>query len=301
MGTPDFAVPSLKSLIQSNHEIILVVTGQDKPRGRGQKILPTPVKKIAELNEIPIYQPAKLRSHDVISELEKYVADLYVVVAFRILPEELIAVPKKGVINLHASLLPKYRGAAPIQWALLNGDQETGVTTFFIEKNVDTGDIILQESIKIIPDDNAGTLHNRLSEVGANVVSKTVDLIAEGNPSRKKQIGEITKAPKITKEMCQINWEQPAGKIVNQIRAFSPFPGAYTYLDQKLVKIYKAKSINHGQPVQSGKIWIEKGKMFCSTEDGWLQIYELQIEGKKKLSTEEFLRGYPIKENSFFG
>lgn len=300
MGTPDFAVPSLKSLLNSNHDVVLVVTGPDKPRGRGQKLLPTPIKQVAEEHNIQIYQPPKLKSSEVAQELKKYHADLFVVVAFRILPEGIIEIPLKGVINLHSSLLPKYRGAAPIQWALLNGDKETGVTTFFIEKNVDTGDIILQEKVAILSQDNAGNLHDKLADVGAKLVLKTVDLIASEKVQLNKQTGEVTKAPKITREMCQIDWKNPAEKIINQVRAFSPYPGAFTFLHGKLMKIYAAAVSALNKSAANGELYIGDQKLFCKTNSSWLEILEVQLEGKKRLKAAEFLRGYSIQNGDRF-
>ena len=301
MGTPDFAVPALETLVKSSFEPVLVVTGADKPRGRGQQLLPTAVKKSALKYRIPVYQPQKLNSPEVIDELKKYRADLFVVVAFRILPEQLIVLPRKAVFNLHASLLPKYRGAAPIQWALLNGDKKTGVTTFFIEKKVDTGDIILQKPVEIYPDDNAGSIHDKLAEIGAQLVLESVNQIDKGSFSRQKQVGETTKAPKITREMCRINWSAASEQLINQIRAFSPYPGAFTGLENNLVKIYKAGSAQFGDQSPPGFVRVEGQKFFSSTGDGWIEILELQLQGKKRMSAEKFLRGRSFKQNAVFG
>ena len=299
-GTPDFAVPTLDILAQSSFDTVLVVTGEDKPRGRGRRLLPSPVKEAARKYSIPVFQPHTLRSPELIEELNKYRADLFVVVAFRILPEEIIFLPPKGVINLHASLLPKYRGAAPIQWALLNGEKETGVTTFYIEKKVDTGDIILQKPVKIYPDDNAGKLHDRLSKIGAQVVLDTVSLIANDNLHRQKQVGESTAAPKISREMYRIDWTAGVEKVINQIRAFSPYPGAFTGLKNNLVKIYKARPADFPKHTQSGTIRVDQQKIFCSTGDGWLEILELQLQGKKRMAADKFLLGRSFGENSVF-
>ncbi|HDL18344.1 MAG TPA: methionyl-tRNA formyltransferase [Bacteroidetes bacterium] len=301
MGTPDFSVPTLNALIASSHEVVLVVTGPDKPRGRGQKLQPTAVKEAAVQHKIPVYQPEKLQAPEVADRLQQIPADLFVVVAFRILPEQIFSIPPQGTINLHASLLPKYRGAAPIQRAILNGDCETGVTTFFIEKNVDTGIIILQRKVAIASEDTAGVLHDRLAEIGAQTVCETVDLIAAGKTPRLRQTGEVTKAPKITREMCRIEWSRPAEKIINQIRAFSPFPGAFTYLGEKLIKIYRAGKADLQVPGQPGDIYIDREKLFCKTGSGWLEIFLLQLQGKKRLPAKEFLPGFRrMEENTKF-
>jgi methionyl-tRNA formyltransferase len=292
MGTPDFALPTLLALFQSSHEITLVVTGIDKPRGRGQRVIPTPVKVQAMDFDLPVYQPESLKSPEVSTHLKKYAADLYVVVAFRILPQAVIEIPGRGVINLHASLLPLYRGAAPIQWALLNGETRTGVTTFFIEKGVDTGDIILQKGIDIDPEDNAGTLHDKLAVIGAEIVLETVELIDGGAAPRRRQTGDATRAPKITREMCQIDWKNSVETIMNQIRAFSPHPGAFAYLGDKLVKIYRARQNPAKSSAKFGSLQIQEGnRLLGRCGDGWLEILEIQQEGKKKLNTDEFIRG----------
>lgn len=292
MGTPDFAVLPLQLLVESSHEVVLVVTGLDKPSGRGQKLVSTAVKNAALENDLPIYQPQTLKSLETTEHLGSIDADLYVVVAFRILPEDIIEIPSKGVINLHASLLPKYRGAAPIQWALLNGDKETGVTTFFIEKGVDTGDIILQKKIDIDEDDTAGILHDRLSEIGAELVLETVNQIEAGIESRTKQVGEATKAPKIKREHCQIDWSNSTTNIINQIRAFSPFPGAFTFLENQLIKIYQAHSTKFEKQAFDGAVeLVDNQRLFAKTGDGWIEIEEIQKEGKKRMSAFDFLRG----------
>ena len=293
MGTPDFAVPTLKKLISSRHNVVLVVTGPDKPRGRGRKLRPTPVKVAALEAGVPVFQPEKLREPAVVEHLRSARADLFVVVAFRILPEAVIEIPPAGVVNLHASLLPKYRGAAPVQWAILRGEKETGLTTFFIEKGVDTGDIILQRRVAIRPGETAGELHDRLAHLGADLVLETVDLIEAGRAPRIKQTGEPTRAPKITPEMGRIVWRRPAEEIERQIRAFSPVPGAFSYLNGRRVKLYRAKKAPVSLPPEPGKIYTENRKrLYVSAADGWLELLELQEEGRKRLSAGEFLRGH---------
>ncbi|MEJ2506919.1 MAG: methionyl-tRNA formyltransferase, partial [Ignavibacteriaceae bacterium] len=245
MGTPYFSIPSLKSLLESKHEVVAVVTTPDKERGRGQKISFTPVKEFALKNNLPVLQPEKLKNNSqFVEELKKFDADLYVVVAFRILPVEVFSVPPKGSFNLHASLLPKYRGAAPIQWALINGETETGLTTFKLAEKVDTGNIYLKEKIEIKPDDNFESLHDRLSEIGSKVVLQTVEMIDSGNYELKNQDDSLaTPAPKITKEICKIDWNKPAREIHNLIRGLSPIPGAYFEFKDKIIKVYQSEVI----------------------------------------------------------
>lgn len=291
MGTPDFAVPSLKALVESKHPVIAVVTGADKERGRGQKLTYTAVKEFAVKNDIPVLQPEKLKDEDFINQLKELNADLYVVVAFRILPVEVFTVPPKGTFNLHGSLLPKYRGAAPIQWALINRDKETGVTTFMLEQKVDTGNMIIQKKIPITEEDDFGSLHDKLSLVGAEVVSKTVALIDEGNLKLQKQDDSLASpAPKITKEMTEINWNKSAGEIHNLIRGLSPYPGAFFKFGDKIIKIYKSKiSTDYSSP---GEFKQTKNLLIIGCGKDSLEVLELQQEGKKRLKIEEFLRGF---------
>ncbi len=291
MGTPDFAVPALKALVESSHSVIAVVTGEDKERGRGRKLTYTPVKEFALENKIPVLQPKKLKDENFISRLKELNADLYVIVAFRILPVEVFTIPSKGAFNLHGSILPKYRGAAPIQWALINGDKETGVTTFMLEQKVDTGNIILQEKIKIENGDDFGTLHDKLSLLGVEVVSKTVSLIDKGNIKLLKQDDSLSSpAPKITKELTEINWNKSAENIHNLIRGLSPYPGASFMLRDKVIKIFKSKvskeSCCPGEFIQT------KHSLIIGCGKDSLNILELQQEGKKRLKIEEFLRGF---------
>jgi methionyl-tRNA formyltransferase len=291
MGTPDFAVPSLKALVESSHSVVAVVTGADKERGRGQKITYTPVKEFALKNNVPVLQPEKLKDENFISQLKEFNADLYVIVAFRILPVEVFTIPPKGAFNLHGSILPKYRGAAPIQWALINGDKETGVTTFMLEQKVDTGNMILQEKIVIEDDDDFGTLHDKLSLLGAGVVSKTVSLIDSGDIKLLKQDDSLASpAPKITKELTEINWNKSADEIHNLIRGLSPYPGAYLKFSDKIIKIYKSKIIkvehNPGEFIET------KNSLTVGCGKDSLDILELQQEGKKRLKVDEFLRGF---------
>jgi methionyl-tRNA formyltransferase len=292
MGTPDFALPSLKTLIESKHTISAVVTGPDKERGRGQKLTYTPIKEFALINSIPVLQPEKLKDPNFIQQLRDINADLFVIVAFKILPREVFTIPMKGSFNLHGSLLPKYRGAAPIQWALINGESETGVTTFMLEDKVDTGNVIIQNKIVVDENDDFGTLHDKLSILGAKVVLQTVDLISDGNLELKKQDDILASpAPKITKEITEINWEKTAEEIHNLIRGLSPFPGAYFRFDNKIIKIFKTKIIQSSK-LNPGEIEQSKGNLMIGCGKNSLEVLELQQEGKKRLKVGEFLRGF---------
>ncbi len=294
MGTPEFAIPSLKRLFESRHQIAAVVTTPDKQRGRGQKVTHTPIKEFALDNNIPLLQPEKLKNEDFINELKKFDADLFVIVAFRILPVEVFTIPPKGSFNLHGSLLPAYRGAAPIQWALLKGEKETGLTTFALAEKVDTGNIYYQERVEIKEDDNFGTLHDRMSLMGAEVVFKTVEMIETGNFVLQEQDNlKASPAPKITRETQQIDWNKPAGEIHNLIRGLSPYPGAFFFRDNKLIKIYTSKLSE--EKLNPGEIKRTKAGLFIGAGEGSLEILELQLEGKKRMHTEEFLRGFSFK------
>lgn len=292
MGTPDFAVPSLKILLESRHEVKAVVTAPDKERGRGRKVSFTPVKEFALQNNLPVLQPEKLKNPEFIEQLKNFNADLFVVVAFRILPKDVFTIPTKGSFNLHGSLLPKYRGAAPIQWAIINGEKETGVTTFKLEEKVDTGNIYLQEKLKIEDEDDLGSVHDKMSLLGAEVVLKTVDLIDSGNFRLQKQDDSLTSpAPKITKETGKIDWNKSAEEIHNLIRGLSPFPGASFYHNNKQIKIYKTK-IDIAEKLEPAEIKQTKKELYIGTGNGTLDILELQQEGKKRMTAEEFLRGF---------
>ena len=293
MGTPDFAIHSLQKLVESKHKITAVVTSPDKERGRGQKVSFTPVKEFALQNHIPVLQPEKLKQNpQLVSELKKYNADLFVVVAFKILPKEVFNIPSKGSFNLHASLLPKYRGAAPIQWALINGETETGLTTFKLAEKVDTGNIYLQHKLEIFPEDNFDSLHDRMSELGAKLVLETVNLIESGNFELKQQNDSLASpAQKITKEICLIDWKKSAIEIHNLVRGLSPNPAAFFIYSGKVLKVYKAKVVerNYLKPFQ---IEQTKKELIIGCGKGALQILELQQEGRKRMSAEEFLRGF---------
>lgn len=291
-GTPDFAVPSLKILLENNHKILAAVTAPDKERGRGQKVSFTPIKEFALANNIPVLQPERLKAENFLSELNSFDCDLYIVVAFKILPREIFTIPKYGSFNLHASLLPKYRGAAPIQWALIKGENETGVTTFALEDKVDTGSIFLQKKIPILAEDNFGTLHDKLSFLGAEAVLETVDKIENGTPVLQQQANEsATPAPKITKELMRVDWNKSAEEIHNLVRAFSPHPGAFFVYNEKLIKIFQSK-IENSVKLFPGKLLEQKEKLFIGCGTGAIQVLQIQLEGRKKMTAAELLRGY---------
>ncbi|MFQ5750359.1 MAG: methionyl-tRNA formyltransferase [bacterium] len=305
MGTPDFAVPSLHAFVNSHHELVGVVTTPDKPVGRGLKIQPSPIKKVAlELN-LPIFQPAELTNSEFIQKIHQLRAQLFVVVAFRILPPEVFLLPAKGTINLHPSLLPKYRGAAPINWAIINGEKETGITTIFIQKRVDTGEIILQKKVVIANNETAGELHDKLAKLGADLVLETANLIEKGSIPRIQQTGPVTQAPKLTRELAHIHWQKSNLEIHNLIRGLSPSPGAYTYLNNKIMKILRSQlSLNsdmNGRPGEVLLVGSKKGRLIVATGAGNLEILELQPEGKRRMTTEEYLRGHTIKTGEKFG
>ena len=293
MGTPDFSIPSLKKLIESKHNVLAVVTAPDKQRGRGRKISYTPVKNFALENKLPILQPDKLKNNfEFINLLKNYDADLYVIVAFRILPQAIFSIPPKGSFNLHASYLPKYRGAAPIQWALINGETETGLTTFKLAEKVDTGNIFLQKKIEIKPEDNLETLHDKLSESGADLVLETVDLIESNDFELKSQNDSLaTPAPKITKEISKIDWNKSATDIHNLIRGLSPYPAAYFSFKNRVIKIYKSEVIERSD-LKPSQIEQTKKELIIGCRKNALKIHQLQLEGKKRMTTEEFLRGF---------
>lgn len=293
MGTPDFAIPSLKILLESNHKVIAVVTQPDKERGRGQKVSFTAVKQFAVENKIPVYQPEKLKGNiEFVEQMKSLEPDLFVVVAFGILPKEIFEIPKHGSFNLHGSYLPKYRGAAPIQWALINGDTETGLTTFKLAEKVDTGNILLQEKVEINYDDNFETLHDRMSELGAKLVLDTVNLIESGNYELKKQDDSLASpAPKITKEICLIDWNKSAVEIHNLVRGLSPYPAAFFNYNNKVIKVYKTQIV-YDVNLKPFCFHQTKTELTIGCGKGALRILEIQQEGKKRMSIEEFLRGF---------
>ncbi|MBU2018852.1 MAG: methionyl-tRNA formyltransferase [Bacteroidetes bacterium] len=302
MGTPDFAVVILKAMVEAKHQVVGVVTVADKPSGRGQKVNESAVKKFAASQELFIMQPEKLKDEQFVSDLKALSADLFVVVAFRMLPEVIWSMPSKGTINLHGSLLPQYRGAAPINWAIINGEKETGVTSFFIEKEIDTGKILIQEKIKILENQTAGEIHDLLAELGASVILKTIDGIQTDTLEPIDQatfdLSTIKHAPKIFKEDGQINWNQSAQLIHNFIRGLSPYPGAYTYLykdDKKMMfKIFGSKITNI--PIkEKGFIKVDSEGILFPTENCYLRVDEIQMEGKRRMTFKEFQAGNEIQ------
>jgi methionyl-tRNA formyltransferase len=295
MGTPEFSIPSLKILLESKHNILAVVTQPDKERGRGQKVSFTPVKQLAVEKNIPVYQPVRLKGNSkFIEQMKLLQPDLFVVVAFRILPKEVFEIPKFGSFNLHGSFLPKYRGAAPIQWALINGETETGLTTFKLAEKVDTGNIYLQQKLEIYPEDNFESLHDRMSELGVKLVINTVNLIDTGNYKLKRQDDSLASpAPKITKEICLIDWNKSAKEIHNLVRGLSPYPAAFFNYNDKLIKIYKTEVVG-GVNLLPFQFHQTKTELVVGCGKEALRILEIQQEGKKRMNIEEFLRGFRI-------
>ncbi len=298
MGTPEFAVPSIEILIKNNYDVVAVVTAPDKPQGRGQKIAYSPVKECALKYNVPVLQPTNLKSGDFLNELKSYQANLQIIVAFRMLPESVWAMPAIGTFNLHASLLPQYRGAAPINWAIINGEKETGATTFFLKHEIDTGSIIFQEKETITEEDTVGTLYERLMKKGAELVLKTVRAIEENNyPSiPQTESNEVKHAPKIFKETCEISWNKTSEEVRNFVRGLNPYPGAWTILAGKMFKVFKVskESSDHlkWSDDSPGKFSTDnKNYLRVKTSDGWVELEEFQPEGKKRMLAQEFFRG----------
>jgi methionyl-tRNA formyltransferase len=305
MGTPEFAVASLQALVEAGARIVGVITVPDKPAGRGMQVQQSPVKKYAVEKGLKLLQPEKLKHHDFLEELKTLEADLQVVVAFRMLPEIVWNMPSMGTINLHASLLPQYRGAAPINWAIINGEKQTGLTTFKLKQEIDTGDILLQEMISIGEDETAGELHDRMKETGAGLVVKTVKGLADGIVNEIPQHAEegivqpdgsvqpVREAPKIHTETCRINWSQPVEVVYNLVRGLSPYPAAFIVINERILKIFRSKkepcfpAVSEGEYETDGKTFL---KFACT--NGYLHLLDVQLEGKKRMSIEEFLRGY---------
>lgn len=304
MGTPEFAVASLNALVEAGFNIVGVITAPDRPAGRGMKLTESAVKKYAVEKGLHILQPEKLKNPDFLTQLKALNADLQIVVAFRMLPEVVWSMPPLGTINLHGSLLPQYRGAAPINWAIINGESETGVTTFKLQQEIDTGNILLQEKILIGENDTAGELHDLMKEIGANLLVTTVKAIEDGSlqetgqdQALKQFQGELKHAPKLFTETCTINWNKTCNEIYNLIRGLSPYPGAITNLNGKILKVYKSNkeltSPRHpvGDYVTDGKTFL---KFACA--DGYIHLEEIQLEGKKRIGITDFLRGYRFEK-----
>ncbi len=315
MGTPDFAVPSLEALIgrpgrsgrpgPPGHEVAGVVTGPDRRKGRGLRTVSSPVKQVALRHGISLWQPERLRDPDFLNDLRALEADLFVVVAFRILPAELLKIPPAGTVNLHPSLLPRYRGAAPIQWAVMNGDQETGVTTFLIERKVDAGDILCQETVPIVPEETAGELHERLSRIGAELLLRTVDLMANEGIRPRPQTGDATPAPRISREDGRIDWSQPARAIHNKVRGLNPVPMAFTTWRDKNIRIISSQPVCH-----RGESGFAPGRIVTADErlgitvqsgEGALKLVMVQPEGRNRIDGTAFLRGYRPSIGDRFG
>ena len=303
MGTPDFAVATLDALLKANYNIVGVITAPDKPAGRGRKIRQSAIKAFALQQNLHILQPTNLKNSAFLETLKELNANLQIVVAFRMLPKVVWDMPKYGTFNLHASLLPDYRGAAPINWAIINGERTSGVTTFFINEKIDTGAVILQKKVAISENENVGELHDKLMEIGSDLVTKTVALIDGGNIHIKEQeLKEGKSAPKLNKENCKINWNDPLQKIYDHIRGLSPYPVAWTTLynnnEQIEVKIYKAEKIKESHKLDKGTIISNKKALKIAVDDGFLNILEIKLAGKRKMDIKSLLNGFTIYENS---
>lgn len=296
LGTPDFSVPSLDAIVKAGHEVVAVVTMPDKPAGRGMQLQQSAVKKYAVENNIKVLQPVKLKDPEFIAELQSLNADLQVVIAFRMLPQIVWQMPKFGTLNLHASLLPDYRGAAPINWAIINGETKTGVSTFFLKHEIDTGDVLLTKEVTITPTMNAGELHDLLMQVGAETVVKSLVLIENGNTKGTPQGDDNNKmAPKIFKEHCLINFDQSGQNIYNLIRGLSPYPAAFTHFDNKILKVYEStfEATKHQETI--GKMMSDnKTFLKVACQDGYIHLLQIQLEGKKRMKVDEFLRGNKV-------
>jgi methionyl-tRNA formyltransferase len=301
MGTPEFAVPSLRKLYEAGYDIAAVITAPDKAAGRGMQLTQSAVKKYAVEKNLKVLQPEKLKSPTFIEEVKMLKADVQVVVAFRMLPEIVWNMPPMGTINLHGSLLPQYRGAAPINWAVINGEKETGVTTFKLQHEIDTGNMLLQEKIDIKEDDTAGTLHDKMMEVGADLLLKTLHELEKGNLTEVDQRSALSlapsatlrHAPKIFTETCEINWNKSAEEIYNLIRGLSPYPAAFTFLNGKKLKIFASKKETGKSSTEPGK-YVTDHKTFLKfvSADSFVSVKEIQLEGKKRMKIDEFLRGW---------
>ena len=303
MGTPDFAVESLRALVEGGYNVVAVVTMPDKPAGRGHKLQFSPVKEYALSQNLPVLQPERLKDESFLEELRSYEADLQIVVAFRMLPEVVWSMPSLGTFNLHASLLPQYRGAAPINWAVINGEKETGATTFFLKHEIDTGDMIMQRRIQIGEDEDAGSVHDRLMLMGAQMVCDTVDLILSGDvhptPQPVLPAEEMHPAPKIFKETCRIDFSKTAQEVMNFVRGLSPYPGAWCNmeigLEEETVKIFKVKptTISRAETIAAGDIAIQYSDKYIliACQDYYLQVLEIQRPGKRRMTVKEALNG----------
>lgn len=304
MGTPDFAAGILQTILNHNHQVVGVITVADKPAGRGQKLHESAVKILAKEKGLPLLQPTNLKDEQFLQDLKNLNANLFVVVAFRMLPKQVWQMPELGTFNLHASLLPQYRGAAPINWAIINGETETGVSTFFIDDKIDTGEIILQDKTPIYGNENAGSLHDRLMEIGGQTVIKTLDLIANQKVQtiQQPENADLKTAYKLNKENCKINWEQNAQIIHNLIRGLSPYPAAWCFMkdhnQEWNVKIYESEIITENHTLPVGSIITDKTTLKVAVTDGFINIKNLQFPGKKRMSAKDLLNGVQFSENA---
>ncbi len=304
MGNPSFSVPSLQAIHDSGHNLVAVVSNPDQPVGRGRKLVSSAVSEAAGSLNLPLIQTDSLHDPEFHRQLEDLEADFFIVVAYKILPKSVLAIPRLGSINLHGSILPRYRGAAPIQWALINGDQETGLTTFLIKPSVDTGDILKQQTVAIDPGDDFGSLSYKMEQVGAQLIVDTLDDYSAGNIKALPQEDMLaSKAPKITKETCVINWSEPAADIHNLIRGLSPYPGAYTILGDRRLKIFKSSvdTVSNSNFGAGLVIAVSDEGIIIQTGEGQLTVLECQIEGKRRMETAVFLRGINIAPGDKFG
>ena len=301
MGTPDFAVPTLEALCNSDYEVIGVVTQPDKPKGRGKSVQMTPVKECALKYDIPVFQPIKIREEENVAKLAELEIDFMVVVAFgQILPKSRLDMPKYGCINVHSSLLPTYRGAAPIQWTIINGESKTGITTMFMDEGIDTGDILLQEETPIYDDETGGSLHDRLADMGAKLLIKTLDGVKDGSIKRIKQDDSKSNyVGMLNKNMGKMDFTKSAIELERLVRGLNPWPSAYTSLNDKMFKIWEAKAIEDDSKYEEAKVGtivlINKTTIVVKTGKGLLELFEVQLEGKKRMLVEDFLRGYQVK------
>ncbi|OSY89542.1 methionyl-tRNA formyltransferase [Tenacibaculum holothuriorum] len=303
MGTPDFAVTILKHLVENNYNVVGVITAPDKPAGRGRKLNQSAVKKYALSQDLPILQPKNLKNEDFQEDLKQWNANLQIVVAFRMLPKSVWAMPQYGTFNLHASLLPEYRGAAPINWAIINGETKTGVTTFFIDEKIDTGEIILQKETSIKDDETVGELHDTLMYLGADLVAETVDLITKGDVITTKQPDlEEKSAPKLYPHNCKIDWSLPLNNIYNHIRGLDPYPTAWTSIinneEELAAKIYKVSKQFEEHQLETGTIVATKKELKVAVKEGYLNILEIKLSGKKKMDAKSLLNGFTFSENA---
>lgn len=303
MGTPDFSVGTLEALIEAGHEVTLVVTQPDKPKGRGKAMQYTPVKETALAHGIEVYQPAKIREPECVEYLKKYEADIMVVVAFgQILTKEILDMPKYGCVNVHASLLPKYRGAAPIQWAVINGEKVSGVTTMRMDEGIDTGDMILKEEVELDSEETGGSLFERLAKTGAELCVKTLTVIEDGTATYTPQDNaQATHTKMIKKQLGEIDFTKPAEEIERLIRGLNPWPSAYTHWNGKTLKIWKASVVEKESGKEPGTIEVGKNTIAVQTGKGMLQLEEIQLEGKKRMQTDAFLRGVSLETGMLLG